>query len=201
VAWPGVPPWAPGEGLAADGVGFGVAEGDGEAACDGGVERGGDLVELPFQESATELPAGTFWESTPALAYVQVPEVPFDHQSPQYASAGGVLTQDSWSADGALFTRHTNPCSRCTRVRLKPDSPNTVEAYLPLPPASHSCCTPPPSSWKSTTTVTPDAVAQEAADAGEAATAVLPAATRTIAARRRRSRSIIGGRRRRRRSG
>jgi hypothetical protein len=51
-------------------VGFGFGFGDGvvDEAWAGGVLPGGDLVELPFQEKATEPPAGILSESTPAEA-------------------------------------------------------------------------------------------------------------------------------------
>ena len=53
--------WAVGFGV---GFGFGVVD----EAWAGGVVPGGDLVELPFQEKATEPPAGILSESTPAEA-------------------------------------------------------------------------------------------------------------------------------------
>jgi hypothetical protein len=52
------------------GVGFGVGldDGEGDDACAGAAARGGAFVELPFQDSATEPPAGILRESTPVLA-------------------------------------------------------------------------------------------------------------------------------------
>jgi hypothetical protein len=50
------------------GVGLGVGFGVGDAAWAGGAVPGADLVDVPFHENATEPPAGTLSESTPAEA-------------------------------------------------------------------------------------------------------------------------------------
>jgi hypothetical protein len=76
---PDEPPPGWGEGCF---VGFGVGEGDG-LACLAGATPGADLEELPFQEKATDPPSGTLSESTPWLAYVQLPDFPSDHHRPQ----------------------------------------------------------------------------------------------------------------------
>ena len=101
------------------GVGLGDVEGD-AASWTAGATPGADLLELPFQDSATDPPSGTLSASTPWLEYVQLPDFPSDHHTPQYASVGGVFTHGSWSSAGLPSTRHTNPGWRCTRVSAKP---------------------------------------------------------------------------------
>ncbi len=96
------------EGPAVVVAGLGLACGLGWAA--GAAARGvtpGWLLPPPrWNTKPTHPPRGMLSESTPDDAYTQVPLVPFDQNNPQYASAGGMLTQE---VDGLPLTWHTAP--------------------------------------------------------------------------------------------
>jgi hypothetical protein len=57
-------------------------------------------------------PSGTFNELAPWEEYDHLPDLPSDHHSDQYASAGGVFTHGS--STGLSSMRQMKPGCRCT---------------------------------------------------------------------------------------